>query len=238
MKMRCMIIEDEPMARKGLEEYISEVNFLALVAQCEHPLLAMPLLQQFSPDLLLLDIQMPKLSGIDFLKTLSNPPMVIFTTAYPEYAVESYTLDVIDYLLKPISFDRFLKAVNKANDFFILKHSTKSHTLKPGYFFVKADGKFEKILFEDLLFAEALQNYVALYTKQRKILTYITLGGLEKQLPSEQFIKVHKSYIVSVRHIKSVEGNILHIGQHQIAISRSLKGEVMKRVVEATIIKR
>lgn len=236
--MRCMIIEDEPMARKGLEEYIDEVSFLELVAQCEHPLLAAPLLQQFNPDLLLLDIHMPKLSGIDFLKTLANPPMVIFTTAYPAYAVESYALDVIDYLLKPIPFNRFLKAVNKAHEFYLLKQNAANLSSVPDYFFIKADGKFEKIMFEDLLFAEALQNYVALYTTQRKILTYITLGGLEKQLPPEQFIKVHKSYIVSIAHIKSVEGNMLHIGPHQITISRSLKDEVMKRVVEATIIKR
>lgn len=238
MKITCMIIEDEPMARKGLVEYINDVSFLELLAQCEHPLAAAPLIQELRPDLLFLDIQMPKLNGVDFLRSLTNPPMVIFTTAYSEYAVESYTLSVIDYLLKPIPFDRFLKAVNKANDLFLIKQNPATSASNVDYFFVKVDGKFEKILFDDLLFAEALQNYVALHTKHRKLLTYITLGGLEKQLPTDQFIKVHKSYIVSISQIKSVEGNILVVGEHKVSISRNLKEEVMKRVVESTIIKR
>ena len=180
---------------------------------------------------------MPKLSGIDFLKSLENPPVVIITTAYQEYALEGYELNVTDYLVKPIAFSRFLKAVNKAKDFIFLK---QKETL-PGaatYFFLKVDNRFEKINYDEILFAEALQNYVAIYTAEKKMLSYITFTQLESQLPSDKFMKVHKSYIVAIDKIKTVEGNIINIAQHQIPVSRGLKDEVMQKIVFDKLIKR
>ena len=239
MKLNCLIIDDEPVARKGMEEYVKEIDFLNLVAKCENPLKASPFLADGNIDLLLLDIQMPRLSGIEFLKMLQNPPMVIFTTAFSEYALEGYSLNVIDYLMKPIPFDRFVKAVNKALDFYKLKHaSTPGHEPAP-YFFVKCDGKFERINVADVQFAESLQNYVVIHTADRKYITYITLSGLEEQLPKDYFVKVHKSYLVSLDKIKAVDGNeLLLLSGARVPVSRNLKDDVMKRILGSNLLKR
>lgn len=229
LKLNCLIIDDEPIARKGVEEYISEVEFLNLVAQCENPVQASPYLDG-GVDLIFLDIHMPKLSGIEFLKTLKHPPMVIFSTAYSEHAVEGYALDVIDYLLKPISFERFLKAVNKAREFHSLQHPQQIDAT-PDYFFIKCDSKFEKLYYREVLFIEAMQNYVIVHTRERKLITYMTISGLESQLPEKQFIRVHKSYLVSMAQISAMEGNEIIINGIKIPISRNLKEEVVKRIL-------
>ncbi|PWT99099.1 MAG: DNA-binding response regulator [Bacteroidetes bacterium] len=240
MNLNCIIIDDEPLARKGLKEYVQEIEFLKLLGDFDNPIKAVSLVNEQPVDLLFLDIQMPKITGIEFLKSLQNPPMVIFTTAYSQYAVESFELDVVDYLVKPISFDRFFKASVKAKNW--LENKRKGATVHTpsdeAYFFVKAENKHVKILLDDILFVEALQNYVAIHTKDKKILAYVTLGGIEKQLPSEHFIKVHKSFIVSVQKIKAVEGNEILIEQHRIPISRNLKDDVMNKVVESKLLKR
>lgn len=237
MKLKCMIIDDEPLARKGMEEYVQDVEFLELVAVCDNALQANAWLKENDADLVLLDIQMPKLSGLDFLKSLEKPPVVIITTAYQEYALEGYELNVTDYLVKPIAFSRFLKAVNKARDFLLLKQKDAITGTLP-YFFLKVDNRFEKIKYDEILFAEALQNYVAIYTTEKKMLSYITFTQVEKQLPATRFIKVHKSYIVAIDKIKTVEGNMLNIGQHQVPISRGMKDEVMQKIVFDKLIKR
>ncbi|MEP6844731.1 MAG: LytTR family DNA-binding domain-containing protein [Panacibacter sp.] len=237
MKMKCMIIDDEPLARKGMEEYANDIEFLDVVSICDNALQANTYLKENSVDLVLLDIQMPKLSGLDFLKSLKEPPVVIITTAYQEYALEGYELNVTDYLVKPIAFSRFLKAVNKAKDFLLLKQ--KETTAEPTtYFFLKVDNRFEKINYEEILFIEALQNYVAIYTASKKMLSYITFTQVEKQLPPDKFMKVHKSYIVAIDKIKNVEGNIINIDQHQVPVSRGLKEEVMQKIVFDKLIKR
>lgn len=237
MKLTCMIIDDEPLARKGMEEYVSDIEFLELVAVCDNALQANTYLQSNTVDLVLLDIQMPKLSGLDFLKSLEHPPVVIITTAYQEYALEGYELNVTDYLVKPIAFSRFVKAVNKAKDFLLLKQ--KEPAAEPAaYFFLKVDNRFEKISYDEILFAEALQNYVAIYTAEKKMLSYITFTQVENQLPAGKFLKVHKSYIVAMDKIKTVEGNIINIAQHQIPVSRGLKDEVMQKIVFDKLIKR
>lgn len=236
MKMKCMIVDDEPLARKGLREYISGVDFLELQAECENATKANNILQSQQIHLAFLDIQMPAVSGIDFLKSLSDPPMVIFTTAYSEFAIDGYALNVIDYLVKPLSYPRFMQAVNKANDYFRLK--TGSNTSEADYFFLKVDSRFEKIFVEDVLYIEALQNYSVVYTSQKKMMSYITLSALENQLPADKFIKIHKSYIVAVNKITSIEANIINIYNTQLPISRSLKDEVMNKIVEAKLIRR
>jgi DNA-binding LytR/AlgR family response regulator len=237
MKLNCLIVDDEPVARKGLAEYVSEVDFLNLVGQCENALKANALMNETPVDLMFLDIQMPKLTGIDFLKTLKNPPMIIFTTAYAEYAIEGYTLDIIDYLLKPISFDRFLKSVQKAFEIHTLKHQP-TQARNADYFFVKSDSKFEKVRYDDVTYIEALQNYVIIHTTTKKLITYLTMTGLESQLPKEQFLKVHKSFIVSVPQIKAIDGNELLIGDARIPISRNLKDEVVNQIIGNKLFKR
>jgi DNA-binding LytR/AlgR family response regulator len=237
MKLNCLIIDDEPVARKGLEEYVKEVEFLQLAGSFGDAIKASSFLKENPIDLMLLDIQLPKLSGIEFLRTLRNPPMVIFTTAYPEYALEGFSLDVIDYLVKPVPFDRFLKAAQKAYDFHLLRSQPKAEE-KPGYFFIKCDQKFEKIHYDELLYVEGLQNYCKLHVASHKHVAYITLSGLESRLPGERFMKVHKSFIVSLEKIKAVEGNEILIGTARIPISRNLKDEVLHRIMGDNLFKR
>lgn len=238
MKLNCLIVDDEPIARKGLEEYVKEVDFLHLAGSYENALKAGAFLNESRIDLILLDIQMPKLSGIEFLKTLKIPPMVIFTTAYSDYALEGYALDIIDYLVKPIPFERFLKAVQKAHDFFELKQRAKANSAPPDFFFVKCDHKFEKVNYSEVLYIEAMQNYTIIHTTSRKMITYLTFTGMESQLPSDSFLKVHKSFMVSLEKVKSIDGNELVVGSARIPISRSLKEEVINRIMGDNLFKR
>lgn len=238
MKLTCLIVDDEPIARKGLQEYVDDIDFLECVATCESALKASHHLMENRIDLIYLDIQMPKLSGIDFLKTLKHPPLTIFTTAYTHYAIEGYSLDVIDYLVKPITFERFLKASQKALEFSQLRARADNHAGEGDYFFVRCDSKFEKVLFKDVSFIEALQNYAIIHVPGRKLITYITLTSLEKQLPKDRFIKVHKSYLVSVPHIQAIEGNEILMESSRIPISRNLRDEVIQQIMGNRLFKR
>ncbi|HET7003291.1 MAG TPA: LytTR family DNA-binding domain-containing protein [Puia sp.] len=239
MKLKCIIIDDEPVARKVLQEFAGEVDYLELVGYAENPLRAIPLLDGHDIDIVFLDINMPKINGIDFLKSYKTNARIIITTAYPVYAVEAYGLDVLDYLVKPVSFDRFLKACNKVKELSELKNTSPSNTQKtPDHFFIKCENQIEKVFYDDLLYAEAMMNYVMLYTTAKKMMVYITMKGLEEQLPVESFIKVHKSFIVNISKIKSIEGNILHVGNEKIAISQNLREKVINQIIQDKMIKR
>ena len=237
MKIKCVITDDEPLAQKGLEEYIKEIDFLELVAVCDNAMQVYPLLQNNNADLVLLDIEMPGLSGIDFIKSLKKMPAVIFTTAYPEYALQSYDLDVIDYLVKPISFQRFLKAVNKAKHFLADKLKDPLQAGENNYFFLKVNYQIEKILYKDVLFIEALQNYVAIHFADKKIISYITISGMEKKLPAHLFMRIHKSYIVALNKIDMIAGNKVIIDAQELPISRNIKDKLL-HAMEAKLIKR
>jgi DNA-binding LytR/AlgR family response regulator len=227
--INCLIVDDEPIARKGLIEHIRQIHFLALAAECKSAFEAAVCLQKMKIDLMFLDIEMPKLSGIDFIKNSSALPAVIFTTAYPNYAIEGYELDVLDYLLKPISFSRFLRSALKAQDFLGAKTKV-SPPESPGFFFVKCNQKIEKIMIADLLYAEALSNYVILHTKQKKHIAYITFKGIEEQLPPNQFIRIHKSFIVSVNAIRSIDGSEIVLEGCSLPLSKTYKDEVMSKI--------
>jgi len=237
MKLRTLVIDDEPLARKGMVEYVNEVSFLSLAGECSSAAEASARLTDGEVDLLLLDIQMPRLSGIDFLKTLSKPPMTILTTAFTQYAMEGYALDVIDYLVKPIPFDRFLKAVQKAHDFHQLKQKQGS-AQQQDYFFAKSSGKYERIFFDDILFVESMQNYVIIHLSAQKHIVYMTLSGVQEQLPPDRFIKVHKSYVVAAGKVNTIDNNELVIHQHRIPISRNLRDEVVKRIMGDNLLQR
>jgi DNA-binding LytR/AlgR family response regulator len=237
--INCIIIDDEPLARKGLKEYIADIDWLNLLGEFDNPLKASAILGGGEVQLLFLDIQMPKITGIDFFKTLQSPPPVIFTTAYPEYALEGFEVNALDYLVKPISFDRFLKAVQKAKEYYETREKNiAENSSAADHFFIKADNKLVKIAFDDILFAEALQNYVTIHTKDKKYISYLTFRSVEEYLPTDKFIKIHKSYIVSAQKIDSIEGNEVRIGQHHIPISRNLKDEVMDRLLKGRFLKR
>jgi DNA-binding LytR/AlgR family response regulator len=237
MKLQTLVVDDEPLARKGMVEYVNEVSFLSLAGECTSAAQASSYLANGGVDLLLLDVQMPRLTGIDFLKTLSNPPMTILTTAYTDYAMEGYALDVIDYLVKPIPFDRFLKAVQKANDFHSMKHRHPD-AAHQDYFFAKSSGKYERIYFGDILFVESMQNYVIIHLSGQKHIVYMTLSGVQEQLPPDRFIKVHKSYLVSAEKVKTIDNNELVIEQHRIPISRNLREEVVRRIMGDNLLQR
>lgn len=239
MKLNCLIVDDEPLARKGLQEYVQEIDFLNCVATCEDAVKAATYLKEQKVDLIYLDIHMPKVSGIDFLKTLSKPPLTILTTAFTNYALEGYALDVVDYLVKPITFERFLKASQKALDYVHLKVRAETRSdIQEDYFFVRCDSKFEKVLFRDVSYIEGLQNYAMIHIPGRKLITYITLTSLESQLPKEQFLKVHKSYLVSIPHIKAIEGNEIIVENARIPISRNLRDEVIHQIMGNRLFKR
>jgi DNA-binding LytR/AlgR family response regulator len=227
--INCAITDDEPFARKGLQGYVEKTSFLALKGVCEDALELSSLLHRQKIDLLFLDIQMPHISGIEYLKTLPAPPKVIFTTAFEQYAIQGFELDVMDYLLKPISFERFLKAAWKAKDYFSLKNQTE---VAAGYMFVKAGGKLEKVNFPDILFIEGMENYVAIYLEDKKLITHSTIKGILDKLPENQFIQTHKSYIAAVGKVDTIDGNTLHIKKHEVPVSKNLRDDVLRIIMK------
>jgi DNA-binding LytR/AlgR family response regulator len=233
--INCVIIDDEPLARTCIGDYVKEVDFLHLVGTGSNPVDLIRLLDEGKVDLIFLDIQMPVINGIEFLKMTHNPPMVIITTAYPSYALEGFQLDVLDYLVKPITFNRFFKAVNKSKDYHqLLINSRSVDAAKPGecdYFFIKCDYKYEKIYFDDILYIEAMQNYIVIFTRKGKYITLLYLKNVEEKLNKQNFIRVHKSYIVSVSKIEAIENNEITIQSFRIPISRNYQAEVLARVV-------
>jgi DNA-binding LytR/AlgR family response regulator len=241
MALNCAIIDDEPLARECIANYMSEVDFLTLAGVGNNPLDLIELLEHHAIDLVFLDIQMPKINGIDFLKSNPHLPMVIITTAYPSYALEGFQLDVLDYLVKPILFDRFFQAISKAKDYHALltKSSTPEHPTAPSdYFFIKCGHKFERIYFSDVLYIAALQNYVTLFTTKGKFITQLPLKNVEQNLSDQHFIRVHKSYIVSISKIESIENNDIIIQDFRIPISRFYRDNVMSCVVNEKLWKK
>lgn len=237
MKLACVVVDDEPIARKGMEEYVREVDFLQLLGSCGSAAEAASFLSQQRVDLLLLDIQMPRLTGLEFLRTLKNPPMTILTTAFGEYALEGYALDVLDYLVKPVPFDRFLRAVQKGMDYYQLLNRPVDVPAKE-YFFVKSNGKYERVAFSDILFVESMQNYVVIHLTTQKLIVYMTMSGMEAELPKQQFMRVHKSFIVAVDKVTAIDNHEILIQQKRIPFSRTLKEAVMKRVLGNDLLSR
>jgi len=238
--LNCLIIDDEPLARKGLKEYIQDIDFLRLEGECDTPLRATQFLSEGRIQLLFLDIQLPRITGIDFLRSLRQPPPVIFTTAYPEHALEGFELNALDYLVKPVSFERFLRAALKAREYYEVRQqgAPTVEEQKEDFFFVKADNKLVRIFFSDVLFVEALQNYVAIHTRERKLITYLTFSAVADYLPPDQFIRTHKSYIVAAAHVENIEGNEIRIGSHHIPISRGSRDEVLEKLLKGRFWKR
>lgn len=231
MKIRTIIVEDEPLAREGLKSYIREIDSLELCAVCENALDANEVLKEEKPDLMFLDIQMPKITGIDFLKSLQSPPMVILTTAYPNYALQGFELDVVDYLVKPYPFDRFLKAVNKAKDLYHLKQHPKEYPSTKDAIFLKVDNVLKRVILNDIIYIEGMENYVALHTKEGRMITLMTMKSMEETLPSENFLRVHKTYIISKNHVKGIEGNEIDMGKVKIPMSRNRRNEIIDELV-------
>jgi two-component system, LytTR family, response regulator len=256
MNLKALIVDDEPVARRVIREYIEDIDYLELAGMAENPLKADAILNEQPIDLLFLDINMPKLSGIDFLRVARRLPRVIITTAYAQYALEGFELEVTDYLVKPFSFERFLKACNKVRDYYLLTRRAENmqaggSQLSPGgnnpqpagisagdHFFVKCDNRMEKITWDELVYIEAMMNYIVLHTTTRRLIVYLTMKGILEQLPADRFIRVHKSFIVNRSGIKSIEGNIIHMGNAQILISQNYHDKAIKEILADKVIKR
>ena len=224
-KISCLIVDDEPIARKGLENYVRQTSFLELKGTCGDAFQLDGRIKNEKIDLLFLDIQMPRLTGLDYIKGLSDPPKVIFTTAYTEYAVQGFELDVLDYLLKPISKERFDKACLKAKEYFDYKTSGPA---KAEYIFVKTEGKFEKLFFSEIIYVEAMENYLSIFTTNKKRLIILsTFKSFLQSLPPEKFLQTHKSYIVAVDHVTGMDGNHIMMDQVQIPLARKNKQRVI-----------
>ncbi|HFB99686.1 MAG TPA: response regulator transcription factor [Phaeodactylibacter sp.] len=231
-KIKVLLVDDEFLALNLLEDFVKKIPDLEMLNRVKSPIQAVSILEQGEVDLLFLDIQMPTLSGTNLLKTLKQKPVTIFTTAYAEYAVDAFALDAVDYLLKPFSFERFLQAVNKAKTqiFAQQKEVAAASSSKEKFLTIKSDHKLIKVFLKDILFIEGLREYVRIVTATEKIVTLERLKNLEEQLASENFLRVHKSYLINISKVKSVEGNRLQITTHQIPISREKKEMVTKRI--------
>ncbi|NEM99722.1 LytR/AlgR family response regulator transcription factor [Pontibacter burrus] len=231
MKIRCMIVDDEPLALDVLETYIARLDNLELVCRCNNAVEAYNCLQNEQIDLMFLDIQMPKLTGIDFLKSLPNPPKVVFTTAYRDYAVEGYELNALDYLLKPISFDRFLKTVAKLTP--QENHlPAAAHTSEPDYkeafIYLKADKKMVKVMLSDILYIESLKDYIRVKTETKEIISYQKISFLEEKLPSDKFLRIHRSFIIALDKVQAFSATAVDLGKTEIPIGRLYKNEVLQ----------
>jgi len=215
--INAIIVDDEPLALDVLETYISQLSEINLVARCENALEANEVLKTQEVDLMFLDIQMPQLTGTEFLKTLTHPPLVIFTTAYANYALEGFELNAIDYLLKPISLERFMKATNKAIAQVALQNKDQSSDLSAApeedadFIFVKSDKRLVKIKFSDILYVEGLKDYVIIRCPDSRVITLQTMKSLEAKLPADIFKRIHRSYIVNIHQIKAVMGNMIEV---------------------------
>ena len=235
--IRTIIIDDEFPARKLLSEYVSKLPNLKLIGVCEDAIHAMELLQNETVDLILTDIQMPELSGLEFVRSMTVKPLVIFTTAYKEYALDSYELEAVDYLLKPIPFPRFLQAINKVTERMKLKQQAqvpsdgRTEKEKKDYFMVKADYKLYRVDYANIIYVEGQSEYVTFHLKDKKKITaYYSLKKLEEELPSDDFIRIHKSYIVSISNIEAVEGNMVAIEGQKLAIGKNYKDILIEKL--------
>jgi DNA-binding LytR/AlgR family response regulator len=236
MKIKCVITDDETYAAKGLSSYAEKIEFLELKGIFHSAIELNQYLLTNRVDLVFLDIQMPHLSGIDFLKSLKDPPLVVFATAFSEFALEGYELNVIDYLLKPISFNRFLKAANKAYQYLSLKEKSTDDIVE--YFFVRCENKIEKIVVSEIMFVESMQNYVQIFTTERKYMAHLPLKKVKSFLNEDKFIQPHQSYIIPIDRIDSIEGNTLTILKHQIPISKYLREQVLEKILNSRYLKK
>ena len=229
--MRCIIVDDEALAREGMESYVAEVDYLELVGSYNSAVAAQNALQQHPVDLMFLDINMPRLTGLNLLELLPNPPLTILATAYPNFALEGFRLDVVDYLLKPVSLERFLKAVNKARDLHLLRQQlAPQQPAEAEYFFVKHNRTLEKVLLADILYVEGMQNYVQIHATTQKLLVHQTIKAVAERLPDQQFFRIHKSYIVNLSQVQALDGSSVRIGSSLLPLARSQREALLQRI--------
>jgi len=234
----CLIVDDEPRAREIIKRYVAQVPMLKLESQCNNSLEALVFLQTNEIDLLFLDVQMPQISGLDLIKTLKSPPAIILTTAYEQYALEAFELNVADYLLKPIQFDRFLKAIMKALPKHLAPHQEieQSASTIPNHTFLyfRADRKMVKVLIKDILYIESLKDYVKIYTEKGLVVTKYSITALEVMLPEDSFVRAHRSFIVAINKVTSFTSDFIEIEKIQIPVGKLYKQQLFK-IMNSTV---
>ena len=226
-KLRCIVVDDEPLAQQVIVTYIGRLSHMELVATCDNAMEAMQALQKDKIDVMFLDIQMPVITGVEFLRSLQHPPRVIFTTAYPDFALDGYDLNITDYLLKPISFERFMKAVNKVSE---AVNNEEHNTPIPDHFFVKEDGKLVRVNFADIDHIECMKDYAKIFTKQRMIVTHHTMKKFEEVPPDQQFMRIHRSYIVSLSSINAIFGNVIETAKGRLPVGANYREMLMEKI--------
>ena len=236
--MNCIIVDDEPLARKGLRRYLEQLDFIDEILECRNAMELEMHLKKKDWDLIFLDIAMPLISGIDFLRERKIKPFVIITSAYQEYALESYQLDVTDYLVKPFSFERFLQAVQKVHYFHKLKSNYQENIEREtgSYIYVKSDKRLQKIMLNDILYAESMQNYTRIYTRKEKILSLILLKKFIESLPANRFVRIHKSYVVALDKIEAIDPKKVVVNGQELNIGKAYKEALMKKINQNRII--
>jgi DNA-binding LytR/AlgR family response regulator len=233
--MKCLIVDDEPLAQQVMEEFAGRVPFLEVVSKCSNATEAIEVLRNTMVDLIFLDIHMPRLSGLDFIRSLQNPPQFILVTAYSEYALQGFNVSATDYLMKPVPFDRFLKAVNKAHELYRLRNRPGGlqDPPAPKYILVKSGYQTIKIMFDSILYIEGLKDYVKFYTESKKaVLSLLTMKGLAETLPGDKFLRIHKSYIVSTDRITTISRNRVMIGEKWIPVGENYRKAFRKRMFD------
>ena len=232
--IRCLIVEDEILAQQVIQSHLQHIPQLELAGVCSNASEARIIMDSTEVDLIFLDIQLPGMTGLNFLRSLSQSPLVILTTAYGEYALESYEFNVIDYLLKPISLERFTRAINKLTNGRLLTLAAKETESSYDHLFIRSGSKFFKVNFSEIVFIQSMKDYLKIHTREHQLITHQTMSEMEKLLPARQFIRVHKSFIVAIDHIKSIYGNTIEAGKASIPIGNSYKNNVMNLVGRRT----
>lgn len=232
MKTKCLIVDDEPLARELIRGHVEKLENFDIIAECSDAMKALNVLREKQVDLMFMDIQMPRITGIEFLKTLKHPPKVIITTAFREYAIEGFELDVVDYLLKPITFERFLKSVNKyyqmiQDEVQVITNTGADKIQEESYIYIKENKKVVKLYLSEIKYIEGLSEYVQIYTDKKKIITKTSMTQMEEKLPNEKFLRIHKSYIVSIGKIEAFTANTIEIQGKEFPIGRSFKNGVL-----------
>lgn len=238
--LRCLVVDDEPIAREGMVDLIGKVDFLSASGTCASAMEAVSFLQVNSVDLLFLDVNMPYLTGLEMLEMIEKPPLTILTTAYSEYALEGFRLQVVDYLLKPILFRRFYQAVLKVQQTFLereaLQNGGVSAEDQSPFLYVKQSDSFRKIAWSDILWVEGMENYVKIVLTDNQLLVHQTMTSIEEMLPKDAFFRIHKSFLVNIRHIDSINGSRIFVGKHELPLSRHRKDDLMQSVVYKNLI--
>jgi DNA-binding LytR/AlgR family response regulator len=233
--IKALIVDDEPLAQNVIKQFAKDIPWLEIICTCNNAMEASSKLKETHADLMFLDVNMPRLSGLDFLKNLQNPPLVILTTAYADYAMEGYELNILDYLKKPFSFERFFKAVQKAEEQVALRKSMPTEN-EPGYIYIKANKKAVRVEFKAICYIEGLGDYIKIHLKDKHLVTNLSMKKMEDLLPANEFFRTHKSFIIRLDQIQSIEGNLVDVCGHKLPVGNNFRQDFQK-LIEQRLIK-